>query len=60
MPLAIGLLGAATVFAEVFVVESFTGGLAWDLAWAMGQATWGLSWMLLGYAMLTGKLWQGS
>jgi hypothetical protein len=60
LPLAIGLLGVATAFAEVFVVETSTGGMIWDLAWAMSQAPWGPSWILLGYALVTDELGQDS
>jgi len=41
LPLASGLLGVAMASAEVFVVETSTGGMIWNLAWAMSRVPWG-------------------
>ncbi len=57
LPLAIGLLGAANLLVEVFVLLGLSiYGLTGDLIYVANRVPWGLSWILLGYALSTNKV----
>ncbi len=57
LPLAIGLLGVAMGVVEAFVLSGLSVyGLPRDLIFAVNRLPWGLSWILLGYALRTGKV----
>jgi hypothetical protein len=56
LPLAIGLLGAASVLVELFVLSGLSiYGLTRDLVYVANRVPWGLGWVLLGYALWKGK-----
>jgi hypothetical protein len=57
LPLAIGLLGAASLLIEVLVLSNLLAyGLRWDLTYAANRAPWGLSWVVLGYTLWKSKV----
>ena len=57
LPLAIGLLGAASLLIEVLVLwRLYTYGLSRDLAFVANRAPWGLSWVVLGYTLWKSKV----
>jgi hypothetical protein len=57
LPLAIGLLGAASFLAEGFVLSGLSiYGLTGDLIYVANRVPWGFSWVLLGYSLWKGKV----
>ncbi len=57
LPLAIGLLGLMSVLIEGLVLSKLsTFGLPRDLAYVANRVPWGLSWVLLGYALWKDKV----
>ena len=57
LPLAIGLLGAATGALEAFVLSGLSGpGPMRDVLFTANRAPWGLGWIALGYALSVAKV----